>query len=86
MSELWADEPVRCLDSECPQPQPSAQPEADGDLRYYACLCGQEFGYQRAGQADATCAAGVPEEVRRAASFGSGQPAPVFLGSIGRRP
>lgn len=86
MPEPWVDEPVTCHDPECSLPQPSAQPEMDGDLLVYACPCGYEFPAGRVGQPESACAAGVPESVRRAASFGSGQPAPTFLGSIGRRP
>ncbi len=88
MADRWVDEPVRCGDPECPEPQPSAQPEADGDLRYYACECGYEFGHQMAAQDEGSCAAGVPESVRRAVSFAPAQePQPVFLGTtIGRRP
>jgi hypothetical protein len=89
VSSRWADEPVSCADPECPEPQPSAQPEADGDLRYYACACGMEFGYEVARQDAGACQLGIPEQVRRAASIEPGQPEsgqPVFIGSIGRRP
>jgi hypothetical protein len=94
----WADEKVPCMDPECRYPQPSAEPEADGPLRYYACPCGFEFGYSAAAPEAGSCALGVPESVRRALSIAgrsAGIPVPalteegrkVFLGpSIGRRP
>jgi hypothetical protein len=87
MPELWIDTRVSCGDPECAEPQPSAEPESDGDLRYYACLCGYEFGHQKAAPASQdTCAAGVPEHVRRAVSVDPEPGQPVFLGSVGRRP
>jgi hypothetical protein len=93
VAERWVDAPVTCGDPECPESQPSAQPEADGDLRYYACLCGYEFGFEKAAPAEGNCSLGVPEEVRRAVSIEPGSsappqgPQPVFLGTtIGRRP
>ncbi len=85
MTDRWVDEPVSCGDPECPELQPSAQPEADGDLRYHACACGFEFGYEMAGQDEdaGACSLGVPEAVRRRASVPPQEP--VFL-QIGRRP
>ena len=87
MSDRWVDEPANCRDPECPYPQPSAQPEADGQLRFYACPCGYEFPVEMASQDAGSCSLGVPEHIRRMASremVGSSQS--VFLGSIGRRP
>lgn len=90
MSGPRVDEPVPCGDPECLQVQPSAQPETDGDLLYYACPCGYEFGYQQVRQGEGTCAAGLPESVRHAVSFAPAQDQqagqPVFIGTIGRRP
>jgi hypothetical protein len=83
------DEPVPCGDPECAETGGRAEPESDGELRYYACTeCGFEFGYEMTRQPEGTCQLGVPEEVRRAASFAPVQePQPVFLGTtIGRRP
>jgi hypothetical protein len=63
-----------------------AQPEQDGDLIYYACGCGYEFGYQRVAQEqDNACQLGVPEEIRRAASPPDPGPGLPLL-QIGRRP
>ena len=93
MADRWVDEPVPCLDPECAEAGGMAEPESDGELRYFACLtCGYEGGFEMARQPEGTCQLGVPEEVRRAASFeprqdppSAGQP--VFLGTtIGRRP
>jgi hypothetical protein len=75
----WVDEPARCGDPECLLPQPSAEPEMDGDLLVYACPCGYEFPAGRVGQDEGTCAAGLQRPVPAA-------PQPVFLGTIGRRP
>jgi hypothetical protein len=87
------DEPVPCLDPECAEKGGMAEPESDGELRFYACTtCGYEGNYQMVRQSSDACSLGIPEEVRRAASFdprqdrpSAGQP--VFLGTtIGRRP
>lgn len=86
MSGQWVDEAVRCGDPECELEQPSAQPEADGDLRYYACRCGFEFGFERDAPQEGACSLGVPEDVRRKASIDPTPQQPVFLGTIGRRP
>jgi len=87
MADFGIDAPADCRDPECPYPQPSAQPELDGDWLFYACPCGYEFPGGRIGQAEGTCAAGVPEAVRRAASVKPLAAPPVFLGTtIGRRP
>ena len=92
----WVDVLVRCADPECAERQPSAQPESDGSLRYYACACGMEFGYALVRQDAGTCAAGLPEGARL--KFSAAQPPgvmtlksgagrrSVFLGAIGRRP
>lgn len=96
MPDRWVDEPVPCRDPECPYEQPSAQPEADGALRYYACPCGYEFPAEMASQDAGACQLGVPEQVRL--RYSAAQPPgvmtiesgaerrSVFLGSIGRRP
>lgn len=86
MSDGWVDEPVPCHDPECAEAGGMADPESDGELRYYACTsCGFEFGYELAAQDAGACQLGVPEEIRRAASI-SPEPEPVFLGTVGRRP
>lgn len=54
---------------ECPSCGDRAQPEQDGDLIYYACGCGHEFGYQRVAQQDSSCQLGVPEEIRKGYSL-----------------
>lgn len=88
MADRWVDEPVPCGDPECTG---MAEPEADGELRYYACTtCGFESGYEMTRQPEGTCQLGVPEDVRRLASVPPAQQSagqPVFFGtSIGRRP
>lgn len=87
MSGRWVDEPVPCLDPECAEAGGMAEPESDGELRYYACaVCGYEGGYEQTAPAEGNCQLGVPEEVRRIASVPPPQdPQPVFLGTIGRR-
>jgi len=69
----------------CPACEAMVEPEQDGDLIYFPCGCGMEFGYTRIPQQDETCQAGIPEDIRRAA-----QPAPeatsLPLLQIGRRP
>lgn len=97
MADLFVDEPVRCMDPECPEEQPSAQPEMDGNLLFYACPCGYEFPAGPPAQQEGACAAGVPEDVR--IRYSASQPPGVvtlesgqdrrsaFLGpTIGRRP
>jgi hypothetical protein len=94
MADRWVDEPVPCGDPECAEAGGMAEPESDGELRYYACTtCGYEFGYEMARQDEGACSLGIPEEVRRAASINPGSIAPaqekppVFLSTtIGRRP
>jgi hypothetical protein len=83
-------ESVPCADPQC---RGRAEPEQDGDHLYFECItCGYAFGFTRSETVlhpANTCAVGVPEDVRRAAS----QPmtnalrasAPPLL-SIGRRP
>jgi hypothetical protein len=76
----WVDEAIgcpHCLGEKC------AEPEQDGDTRYYACTndwCQAEFGHQIIRTPGGVCAAGLPVEVLPSPD------APVFLGSIGRRP
>ena len=72
-----------------------AEPESDGELRYYACgTCGYEGGYEMARQPEGNCSLGVPEEVRARYSQPPGvvtlksgsESTSVFLGTtIGRR-
>lgn len=73
MRELMSQE-VPCRDSEC---EGIAEPEQDGDHLYYHCpVCEYDFGYERVPQpaltsdAGGTCAIGVPESIRAAASRG----------------
>lgn len=62
---------IACADPECTG---MAEPEVDGDHKYFACLaCGFEFGYQKADtnlipSSEGTCAIGVPESIRAAFS------------------
>lgn len=91
MPDRWVDEPVPCRDPECSYEQPSAEPEADGSLRYYACPCGYEWPAEIVSQDSGACQIGVPEEVRRqfqqAMDYQDSQTrGAVFLGAIGRRP
>jgi hypothetical protein len=59
-------EDIECRDPEC---DGTAELEMDGLTRYYSCAtCGFEFGYERVRQEVDTCAVGVPEGLRRAAS------------------
>lgn len=58
-----------CADPDCGG---RAEAEQDGDHSYYSCIdCGFEFGYERI-QSELrevdSCAIGVPESVRKAAS------------------
>jgi hypothetical protein len=87
VTDRWVDEPVPCGDPECAEKGGLGFPEADGELRYYACTtCGYEFGYEMTRQPEGTCQLGIPEEVRRIASIVPAQEKqPVFLGTIGRR-
>lgn len=48
----------------CPSCGSLAEPEQDGDLTYFACECGHEFGYRRVVEQESTCQLGVPEEIR----------------------
>lgn len=66
---------------ECPQCSAMAEPDQDGDVTFFACSCGAEFGYQRVLRGP-VCAAGytLSEPAAPPAS-------PVFLGTtILRRP
>lgn len=66
---------------ECPQCGGAAEPELAGDVTFFACSCGAEFGYQRVLQGPA-CAAGFTLSEPPASPAG-----PVFLGTtILRRP
>jgi len=87
MPDLWVDETVPCYDPECAQDGGRAEPETDGDHRYFACTsCGYEFGYALVQQPEGSCAIGAGEETRRRFSQPAAGPgAPVLL-QIGRRP
>ena len=62
MSESWVEET-----RSCPGCGSEAEPEDDGEVRYWACPeCGYEFGYLLVRQ-DNECQLGVPVQVRRAA-------------------
>lgn len=98
MADRWVDEPVPCFDPECAEVGGMAEPESDGDLRYYACTtCGYEGGYEQVRQDAGGCQLGIPEEIR--VKYSASQPPgvvtleagsarrSVFLGTtIGRRP
>ena len=43
--------------AECPSCGEQAEPEQDGDVQYFACWCGFEFGYSVVKEEE-TCAAG----------------------------
>lgn len=85
-------ETVPCADPACGG---RAEPEQDGDHLYYDCTqCGYTFGFTRTdttlAHRDNTCAVGIPEDIRRAASEPMTQAlrktTPLPLLSIGRRP
>lgn len=64
------DDARRCPDGDCGA---IAEPEQDGDHRYFECThCGYGFGYARLDtlsvSSTSTCAVGIPEDIRRAAS------------------
>lgn len=100
LSELQADE------KQCPLCQEWVEPEVDGDHRYYECQeCLYAWGYERVSEGtrvEGSCAIGVPEAVRKAASLPAEKAAaildreerqnrpasPISLGmpTIGRRP
>ncbi len=68
-SRPYNDRSRPCVDPECGG---TAEPEQEGDHRFYECLaCGYAFDWYRVTE-DTTesdsCSAGVPEDVRRAAS------------------
>ena len=66
----------------CPQCTGPAELELDGDVAVYVCKdrdCGCEFGHRKANQQDGMCQAGIVRIEPQ-------QAAPVFIGSIGRRP
>lgn len=72
------DTAVPCADPECVDRQGHrslAEPEQDGEIAYWACpACGACFGYRRRPattvgvNSAGTCAVGVDEATRRAAS------------------
>lgn len=67
MHEASVGQTAACGDPEC---EGYAEQEVDGDHRYMECTtCGFTWGYERVGEAsDGTCAIGVPEPIRLAAS------------------
>jgi hypothetical protein len=80
---LWVE-----VARECPSCWGPAEPEDDGETRFWACAdpeCGYEFGHLRLPAADPSCQLGVPEHVRRAASPPAARSEPFFP-TIGRRP
>lgn len=86
MTSSAIDLAATCPDPDCVDEHgnPStAEPETDGDTGYHACVtCGYLFGWQHTQPyPDNSCAVGIPEHVRRAASP---PPAPPLL-TIGRR-
>jgi hypothetical protein len=60
---------------ECPG---IAEPEEDGEARYWACRdCGHVFGYELLGAQQDSCQLGVPEAVRRTGpAYGPGWGSP----------
>jgi hypothetical protein len=75
--------------AECPQCGEQAEPEEDGDVRFWVCSCGAEFGYQRSRQDDATCAAGlkISSMTPPGAALPGGNGTHAYLGTtIRRRP
>jgi hypothetical protein len=89
---MIAAESVPCADPQC---RGRAEPEEDGDHTYFECLeCSYAFGFTRTetvlAYRDGSCAVGVPEDIRRAASqpmtnaLRASDPLPLL--SIGRRP
>ena len=71
MSELQqtevADPQVPCRDPEC---EGVAEVEQDGNMAYYECQeCEMQFGYRQLDQPDHACGIGVPESVRKIASY-----------------
>lgn len=48
----------------CPGCGCTAEPEQDGDVLYFACDCGFEFGHHRAEAPDPSCQLGIPEGIR----------------------
>lgn len=65
MSLIEGEQP--CPDVDCGG---VAEPEVDAGYSYYECgECGFQFGYARMDQPDETCALGIPEAIRRAASI-----------------
>lgn len=87
-----------CANPECENPM--VEPDTDGEVSYFECeMCGFAFGYQKLPgmRIEGSCALGVPEQVRKAASApyekavrsaqGEQSTKPVYLGAtIGRRP
>jgi len=100
-TEGWRELAAPCADPECLDSngrRSLAEPEADGNHRYFACPeCGFTFGWQRAQpvavNSEGSCAVGVPEALRRNASAamhaaisGAAERPKLPLLQIGRRP
>lgn len=86
-------EELPCANPDCDEE--AVEPETDGDVRYWECgECGYAWGYERLSEAtkiEGTCALGVPESLRKAASAPAEgalrKSGVVDLGmTIGRRP
>lgn len=75
---------------ECPSCGGRGEPEQDGECQFYSCeVCQYEFGYSLLKQDAGSCQVGVPAQVRTRFQQPQRSPsgdAPVFLGTIGRRP
>jgi hypothetical protein len=71
-------EPEVVENAPCPQCGGSAEPEQDGEIVFYACPCGAEFGYRKAASGT-FCAAGLP-------LAGPEPGPPVIATTIKRRP
>ena len=96
MSEITQ---VESEERACPVCGEVAEPEVDGDYRYWECeneecdTPGYTWGYEKVEDGvriEGSCSLGIPEDVRRRASApmeaAQRQSGPTFIGSIGRRP
>lgn len=84
----WAGKGYRKLEIEdaaaCPNCGGKAEPEQEDDVLFYACGCGNYFGYRTVQQDEDTCAAGLPFAKLAESQLDDGTK--VFIGTIGRRP
>lgn len=80
MAEPWVEEAVGC-----PSCGEAAEPEDDGDTRYFACtVCEYEFGFRQVRQDATSCQLGISEQTReRLQPPARRTPVPV---QIGKRP